>query len=225
MDVVENLLAAMANRPLTARYDGYTSCPLVTGYGRLILAEFDDDKNPKETFPFDQGKERYRMYMRKTHLLVALYWYGMLKGRAWSLDRIKTTGVDVLEEFHYTVTTDKDLDSAMRDLEGALANHQFGALWHLDVGAKLKEKGLDLGPAFHIFEVCNAAKAKEALETNIEVGYFLPCKVVVYRQGAQTRIGLLRPNLLMGMLGEERLEDLAGDVEAQLKAVVDEAAR
>lgn len=80
--VVTNLLATMQGKPLSARYDGYTSCPLVTGYGRLILAEFDYDLQPKETFPFDQSKERYSMYLLKKYGLPALYWHGMLKGWA-----------------------------------------------------------------------------------------------------------------------------------------------
>lgn len=80
--VVKNLLAARHGKPLLTRYDGYTSCPLVTGYGRLILAEFDYDLQPKETFPFDQGKERLSMYLLKKYGLPALYWHGMLKGRA-----------------------------------------------------------------------------------------------------------------------------------------------
>ena len=66
----------------SASYDGYTSCPLVTGYGKLVMAEFDYDKNPQETFPVDQSKERRSMYFVKKHLLPQLYWNGMLKGRA-----------------------------------------------------------------------------------------------------------------------------------------------
>ena len=42
---------AEAGQPLSARYDGYTACPLVTGYGRLVMAEFDYDLKPQETFP------------------------------------------------------------------------------------------------------------------------------------------------------------------------------
>jgi sulfide:quinone oxidoreductase len=80
--LVENLLALMHNKALAARYDGYTSCPLVTGYGSLILAEFDYDKNPQETFPFDQSQERYSMYMLKAYGLPNMYWHGMLRGRA-----------------------------------------------------------------------------------------------------------------------------------------------
>lgn len=80
--LVANLLAHMAGRPLAASYDGYTSCPLVTGYGRLVLAEFDYDGKPAETFPFDQSKERLSMYLLKKHALPQLYWHGMLRGRA-----------------------------------------------------------------------------------------------------------------------------------------------
>jgi len=79
--LVANLNAAMQNKPLPAAYDGYTSCPLVTGYGRLILAEFDYNKQPMESFPFDQSQERYSMYALKAYALPNLYWHGMLKGR------------------------------------------------------------------------------------------------------------------------------------------------
>ncbi|MFZ6178305.1 NAD(P)/FAD-dependent oxidoreductase [Nannocystis pusilla] len=80
--LVANLLAAMAGRPGEAVYHGYTSCPLVTGYGRLVLAEFDYDGNPAETFPFDQAKERRSMYLLKKYALPQMYWHGMLRGRA-----------------------------------------------------------------------------------------------------------------------------------------------
>ncbi len=80
--VVENLQKAMKGEKLSAIYDGYTSCPLVTGYDSLIMAEFGYDLKPLETFPIDQNKERYSMYLVKRYLLPQLYWNGMLKGRA-----------------------------------------------------------------------------------------------------------------------------------------------
>ncbi len=79
--LVDNLMAAIRGEPLPARYDGYTSCPLVTGYGRLILAEFDYEGRPKESFPFDQAQERYTMYALKVYGLPRMYWHGMLRGR------------------------------------------------------------------------------------------------------------------------------------------------
>lgn len=80
--VATNILDVLAGRQPSAGYDGYTSCPLVTGYGKLVLAEFDYDLKPRETFPFDQNKERWSMYLLKRHVLPLLYWKGMLKGRA-----------------------------------------------------------------------------------------------------------------------------------------------
>jgi sulfide:quinone oxidoreductase len=79
--VVENMIASMHGKPLPAVYDGYTSCPLVTGYGSLVLAEFDYNQQPLETFPFDQAQERYSMYALKAYGLPAMYWNGMLRGR------------------------------------------------------------------------------------------------------------------------------------------------
>jgi sulfide:quinone oxidoreductase len=79
--VVKNLLAAMQGQPLSTKYDGYTSCPVVTGIGKLVLAEFDYDKQPAETFPVDQSKERWSMWILKRYLLPVFYWHGMLKGR------------------------------------------------------------------------------------------------------------------------------------------------
>lgn len=80
--LVQNLLAAINHQPLPAKYNGYTSCPLVTGYGKLVLAEFDYDNKPQETFPFDQSKERWSMYMLKRYILPWLYWAKILPGKA-----------------------------------------------------------------------------------------------------------------------------------------------
>lgn len=79
--MVNNLLAAMKNETLKRIYDGYTSCPIVTGYGKLMLAEFDYNSKPDETFPFDQSKERWSMYQLKRQILPRLYWGAILHGR------------------------------------------------------------------------------------------------------------------------------------------------
>ena len=78
--LVQNLLAFKQGKPLPARYDGYTACPIVTRYGRVVLTEFDYDKRPRETFPFNQAKERFSMYLLKKYALPFLYWHGILRG-------------------------------------------------------------------------------------------------------------------------------------------------
>ena len=80
--VVENLLNTIRGNAINASYNGYTSCPIVTGYGKLVLAEFDYDNKLQETFPFDQSKERWSMYMLKRYILPWLYWAKILPGKA-----------------------------------------------------------------------------------------------------------------------------------------------
>lgn len=79
--VVKNLLLLIAGQELTENYNGYTSCPVVTGYGKLVLCEFDYDNKPVETFPFDQSKERWSMYQLKKKVLPWLYWNKILPGK------------------------------------------------------------------------------------------------------------------------------------------------
>jgi sulfide:quinone oxidoreductase len=69
-------------------YNGYSSCPLVTGYGKMVLAEFDYSKDfkpdPKlKGFPFfltDSSKEHWRLWVLKKYVLPYLYWNKMMKG-------------------------------------------------------------------------------------------------------------------------------------------------
>ncbi len=79
--LVKNLLELMDEQALTGSYNGYTSCPVVTGYGKLVLCEFDYNNQPTETFPFDQSKERWTMYQLKTKVLPWLYWNKILPGK------------------------------------------------------------------------------------------------------------------------------------------------
>jgi sulfide:quinone oxidoreductase len=79
--VVSNLLAVMKGKSMTASYSGYSSCPIITGYDKLVLAEFDYNNNPMETFPFDQSKERWSMFQMKKYLLPYLYWNQILTGK------------------------------------------------------------------------------------------------------------------------------------------------
>lgn len=78
--VVSNLITDLAGGEGIAAYDGYASCPLITGYGKLVLAEFDYNLQPKETFPIDQSKERRSMYYFKKYFLPWYYWNVLLKG-------------------------------------------------------------------------------------------------------------------------------------------------
>ncbi|MFO0794353.1 MAG: FAD/NAD(P)-binding oxidoreductase [Candidatus Brocadiaceae bacterium] len=81
--VVNNLLQYIERGSIlnAVKYNGYGSCPIATGYGKLLLIEFDYDKKPTPTFPLDPSKERYSMWLLKRYFLPWFYWNRMLKGK------------------------------------------------------------------------------------------------------------------------------------------------
>ena len=86
--VVDNICKLIKMEKADNRsYNGYSSCPLVTGYGKMTLAEFDyngsfiPDPKLKQMLIFDSSKEHWRLWMFKKFGLPYLYWNKMLKGK------------------------------------------------------------------------------------------------------------------------------------------------
>jgi sulfide:quinone oxidoreductase len=79
--LVQNLLSYLRQQPLNSTYSGYSCCPLITGFGKTILAEFDYDGKPEPSFPLDPTQERYSMWILKRHVLPWVYWNRMLRGK------------------------------------------------------------------------------------------------------------------------------------------------
>ena len=80
--VAQNILHVMAGKAPDEKYDGYSSCPLITEIGKVMLAEFGYDGRLMPTFPGNPAAPRRTMWFLKKNLLPLLCWYGMLKGRA-----------------------------------------------------------------------------------------------------------------------------------------------
>lgn len=78
--VVYNIFSELRGRSKKRHYDGYSSCPLVTEYGKTMIAEFDYDGKPTPTLPLDPRQERYVNYLIKAYGLPILYWQFMTKG-------------------------------------------------------------------------------------------------------------------------------------------------
>ena len=84
--VAGNVVAMLNSNKITdAQYEGYSSCPLVTGYGKMVLAEFKYN-NVRDSDPFlskfvDTTKENYSMWILKKFGLPYLYWNRMMKGK------------------------------------------------------------------------------------------------------------------------------------------------
>lgn len=76
-----NILSFLSGRPLEAQYDGYTSCPMITGIGKAVLAEFGYGGKLMPSFSFiDPTEESWAVWVMKEKMLQPAY-YAMLNGK------------------------------------------------------------------------------------------------------------------------------------------------
>ncbi|HZK72211.1 MAG TPA: DUF302 domain-containing protein [Clostridia bacterium] len=126
-------------------------------------------------------------------------------------------------EIQYKIQSSKSYADTIVSLKEELAKKQFSVLWELNFKDKLKEKGFEFNTNFNVMETCNPGKAKEVLDKNIEAGYFLPCKIVVYEKDQAVWMGMLKPTSLIALIGQEDLYEIANEVENTIKAAMENA--
>lgn len=123
-------------------------------------------------------------------------------------------------EYSLAIETDRDFDEVMAATRAALADEGFGVLTEIDVKATMKAK-LDVDrDEYVILGACNPPLAHQALEAEPELGVLLPCNVVVYRTGGRTRVSAVAAEQMLGMVGNEQLKPVAGEVAERLDRVL-----
>lgn len=124
----------------------------------------------------------------------------------------------------HIVTSDKPIDQAVKDLEEAVIRNKFGVLHIHDLKATMKNKGVDFPHECRIFEVCNPHKANAVLTNDMSLNMALPCRISVWEEAGQIKIGTLKPTELLSVLSDaDELTLIAEDVENTIKAIIDEA--
>lgn len=126
---------------------------------------------------------------------------------------------------YYIASTTKSVDAAARDLEAAVRRHSFGVLHVLDLQRTLIDKGYPLDAQCRIYEVCSPQQATRVLRKDIRLNMALPCRISVFQDEGVTKIGSILPSQTLRALSLDReLGDIAAEVEATIKAIVDDAA-
>ncbi len=125
---------------------------------------------------------------------------------------------------YYVVESRKPFEQAAVDLEAAVKAGGFGVLHVHDLGETLRGKGLPFAEQCRVFEVCNPAQAARVLALDMRLNMALPCRISVYTEGGQTRIGLIRPaDMLAELTQDPALTPIAREVEDGLIQMVDAA--
>jgi uncharacterized protein (DUF302 family) len=121
----------------------------------------------------------------------------------------------------YETETDLPFDQAVQSCRDALAREGFGVLTEIDVQATLKKKlDVDRDP-YLILGACHPPSAHRALTAVPEVGVLLPCNVTVSRENGKTVVRAMNPKAALGILNNPALDDVACEVAAALRRVVE----
>lgn len=118
--------------------------------------------------------------------------------------------------FSYTVKTLKTINQAAEELTASLKEVGFGVLGTLDFKEILQKKGLEFKDEYKLLEVCNPSAAKQALESNPEVGLLLPCTIAIYQKNNENFISLAKPTALLANINDRSLDEFGKEVEDKL---------
>ncbi len=124
----------------------------------------------------------------------------------------------------FEVTTTKTIEEIEKGLEESAAKHKFGIITVHNLKETMAKKGVEFAGECMIYEVCNPHQAKRVLEENGAVSTVLPCRISVYSSGGEYRIATMLPSAMMQMFNSPALGPIADEVEAVIKAMMEEAA-
>ncbi len=120
----------------------------------------------------------------------------------------------------------RDLDLTMAAAEArvreTVAAEGFGVLTEIDAQATLKKKmNADFRP-YKILGACQPSSALKALSIQPEVGLLLPCNVTVStNDDGSVRVAAIDAQVMFQVIDEPELADLATEVGASLRRVID----
>lgn len=123
--------------------------------------------------------------------------------------------------YYFSKSMDTSFEEAIEVVTEALKKDGFGVLTEIDVKETLKEK-LDVDfKKYKILGACNPSFAHQALQKEDKIGIMLPCNVVVEESGGRVEVSAVDPIASMQAVGNDGLGDIAIEVQARLKSVID----
>lgn len=128
--------------------------------------------------------------------------------------------------YHFSLTVHDTFDSALARTRTALADHGFGIVSEIDLAATIENELGTSSPPYMILGACNAGFAVHAVESHPSIGVFLPCNVVVRQvEPERVMIDFMDPSVILELVGEEEVHEVAEDVRTRLEMTRDSIAR
>ena len=125
--------------------------------------------------------------------------------------------------FSYTVKTQKAMNDVIEEITSNLTKIKFGVLGTLDFKEIFAKKGIDFPNEYKLLEVCNPVAAKQALDSDPNIGLLLPCTIAIYEKNDEKYISLARPTVLLSVAQNTGLEAMGKEIESKLIKVIDDS--
>jgi uncharacterized protein (DUF302 family) len=124
--------------------------------------------------------------------------------------------------YYFSKTLEIPFDEALVRVTEELKKQGFGVLTEIDVKATLGKKlGVDFRN-YRILGSCNPPFAYSALLAEDKIGTMLPCNLIVQEQDeGNVEVAAVDPLASMQAIKNPELADIALEVQARLKQVVD----
>ena len=122
---------------------------------------------------------------------------------------------------HYIIKSKKNIDEVAANLETNITQNGFGILHMHNLQETMHDKGVELEEACLIYEICNPLIAKEVLNEDMSMNVVLPCRISLYTDKGETKVGMITPSTLMHESShEEELKKIALSVEDKIKKII-----
>jgi len=130
------------------------------------------------------------------------------------------------KEYAFSTVLSASYEEAVSKVTEALKEEGFGVLTEIDVKATLKKKlNVDFRK-YVILGACNPPYAHRTLQTNLDVGLFLPCNVIVYEaDDKKVHVSAFNPLSALQVIKSKELEKIGQEVSEKLRRVIDKVAQ
>lgn len=125
----------------------------------------------------------------------------------------------MIQEFVHVVSASRSVAEVVESVKENASRLGFRVLHVHDVAATLADKGFEREP-LRIIELCHAPSAHRVLGEDINIGYFIPCKINVYEQNGQVYLGTLRPTMMAQFFPTADTAEVATAIDAALLQIV-----
>ncbi|HEX9872864.1 MAG TPA: DUF302 domain-containing protein [Deferrimonas sp.] len=124
--------------------------------------------------------------------------------------------------YYFSKILPTTFDQAVLRVTEELQKDGFGILTEIDVTGTLKKKlGVDFRK-YRILGACNPNFAYQALQKEAHIGTMLPCNVIVQEtEDGRIEVAAVDPLVSMQGIKNPELAQVAGEVQARLKGVID----